>query len=134
KSNRYSVYGLPEDSQMVAPVVQMGRWLIPEDGNTVVINAIVADREPGIRPGDTIVLDMAGHERPYSVAGIVTTDGQGAKIYMNMRPFAEITRTIGKASTIQIVAHDPTHQSELADQLLRDFENAGLEVYTTRTN
>jgi putative ABC transport system permease protein len=118
---------------MVAPVLQAGRWLTPGDGDAVVINATVADQERDLRPGDTLVLDMAGHERPYTVAGIVTTDAQGAKLYMNLRPFGEASRTTGKAASIQVVTHDPEGQTRLAEQLLRDYESAGIDVRTTRT-
>jgi putative ABC transport system permease protein len=82
KSNRYQVIGLPEKTEMVTPVIQDGRWLEAGD-NGVVINATVAEEERDLRPGDTITLEIAGRERPYPVIGIVTTDAQGAKIYMN---------------------------------------------------
>ena len=133
KSNRYQVIGLPEGSRMVTPVVQAGRWLEPDDGDAVVINATIADEERDVHPGDTITLDMAGHERPYTVIGIVTTDAQGAKLYMNLRPFGEASHTVGKAATVQVVSRNPAGQDDLAQALLRDFETEGLDVYTTQT-
>jgi putative ABC transport system permease protein len=133
ESNRYQVVGLPENTELVTPVLQAGRWLTPGDGDAVVINATVADQERDLRSGDPIVLDIAGHERTYTVVGIVTTDAQGAKLYMNMRPFGEASRTTGKAASVQVVTHDPDGQTRLAEQLLREFETAGLDVYTTRT-
>ncbi len=133
KSNRYQVIGLPETTHMVTPVVQAGRWLSPDDTDAVVINATVADDERDLRPGDTITLDMAGHERLYTIIGIVTTDAQGAKIYMNMRPFGEAAHATGKATTVQVVSNDLAGQADLAQHLLNDFETAGLDVYTTQT-
>jgi putative ABC transport system permease protein len=133
RSNRYQVIGLPESTRMVTPVVQAGRWLTPDDSDAVVINATVADDERDLRPGDTLTLDMAGHERPYTVVGIVSTDAQGAKIFMNMRPFGEATHMTGKATTVQVVSNDPAAQEELAQHLLNDFESEGLDVYTTQT-
>ena len=121
---------------MVTPVVQAGRWLEPGDGNAVVINATVADDERDMHPGDTITLDMAGHERPYTVIGIVTTDAQGSKLYMNMRPFGEASHTVGKASTVQVVSDNPAGQAALAQALLRDFEDgrAGCLYHADRPN
>ncbi|MCC6167483.1 MAG: ABC transporter permease [Caldilineaceae bacterium] len=133
ESNRYQVIGLPEDTELVTPVLQSGRWLTPADGDAVAINATVADQERDLRPGDPIVLDMAGHERTYTIVGIVTTDAQGAKLYMNLRPFGEASRSTGKAMAVQVVTHDPDGQTQLAEQLLRDYETAGMDVYTTRT-
>ncbi len=99
----------------------------------VVINATVADEERDLNPGDTLTLDIAGRERTYTVGGIVTTDAQGAKIYMNLPDFGEASRTVGKATAVQVVSLDPGGQEELAAQLLRDFETEGLDVATTQT-
>lgn len=133
ESNRYQVVGLPESTHMVTPVVQAGRWLTPEDDG-VVINATVADEERDLRPGDTITLDIAGRKRPYTVLGIVTTDAQGAKLYMNLAPFGRATRTVGRAASVQVVSNDPHGQDDLAAQLLAAFEAEGLDVATTLTN
>ena len=133
KSNGYQVIGLPESTQMVTPVLLAGRWLAPGDDDVVVINATVADDERDLQPGDMVTLDMAGHERPYTVIGIVTTDAAGAKIYMNFQPFSIANHTVGRASSIQVVSNDPAGQDILAEELLRDFESEGLDVATTQT-
>lgn len=133
KSNRYQVIGLPESTQMVTPVVLDGRWLAPDDGDVVVINATIAEDERDLQPGDTVTLEIAGDERPYTVIGIVTTDAQGAKLYMNMQPFGTANHTVGRARAVQVVSHDPAGQAALAEQLLRDFEAEGLDVATTQT-
>jgi putative ABC transport system permease protein len=133
KSNRYQIIGLPESTQMVAPVLQAGRWLTPEDENAVVINATIAEEERDLRPGDTLTLDISGRERAYTVIGIVTTDAQGAKLYMNLRPFGRATHTVGRATTIQVISNNPTAQDALAAQLLHNFESEGLDVSTTQT-
>lgn len=133
KSNRYQLLGLPESTQMVTPVLQEGRWLAPGDDG-VIINATVADEERDLRPGDTVTLDIAGRERPYTVLGIVTTDAQGPKIYMNLRAFGEANRTVGKASTVQVISNDPAGQDALSEELLHDFELEGLDVASTQTS
>lgn len=134
ESNRYPVYGLPETARMVEPVVQAGRWLTPDDDRVVVLNATVVGEEADVRPGDTIVLDMAGREQEYLVAGIVSTDGQGSRIYMNLGPFGRAMHTTGKAGTVQVTARAAASQEELADELLRIFESAGIRVFSTRTS
>jgi putative ABC transport system permease protein len=100
----------------------------------VVINATVAEDERDLRPGDTLTLEIAGRERPYTIAGIVTTDAQGSKLYMNFRPFGEANRTVGKANAIQVLSSNPAAQDDLAEQLLRDFEAEGLDVSSTQTS
>jgi putative ABC transport system permease protein len=133
ESNRYALLGLPEATDMVIPVVQSGRWLVPGDTG-VVINATIADEERDLRPGSTVTLDIAGRERPYSIIGIVTTDAQGPKIYMNLTAFGEANHSVGKASSLQIISHDPAGQDALAAQLLQAFEAEGLDVASTLTN
>jgi putative ABC transport system permease protein len=133
RSNRYLVIGLPETTQMVTPVVQDGRWLQPEDSG-VVINATVADEERDLRPGDTVTLDIAGRERPYTVLGVVSTDAQGPKLYMNLTHFGESSRTVGRANAVQVVSGNAAGQELLAAQLLQEFEREGLDVATTQTS
>ena len=132
KSNRYQIFALPEKTQMIMPVLQAGRWLQAGDDG-VVINATVADEERDLRLDQTVTLEIAGRQRTYTVIGIVTTDAQGPKIYMNLQPFGEANRTVGKASAVQVISNNPAGQDQLAAQLLRDFEAEGLDVATTQT-
>ena len=135
ESNRYPVYGLPGGTPLVDPVVQAGRWLRPEDEYAVVLNATVAKDEPDVQVGDTIMLDMAGREQPWEVVGIVSTDAQGPKIFMNYATFAYETRTVGKVNSLQVITarHDPRAQLAMESILLNHFENRGVEVRSTRT-
>lgn len=134
-SNRYLVYGLPEATPLVDPVVQAGRWLRPEDEYAVVINATVAKDEPDLGVGDTVILDMAGRERAWTVVGIVSSDAQGPKIFMNYGDFAYTTRTVGKTNSLQVTIahHDPRAQQAMETVLFNHFENRGVEVRNTRT-
>lgn len=132
-SNRYQLIGLPEDTQMVMPVIQAGRWLEPGDENVVVINATVAGDERDIRPGDTIILDIVGRERPYTVVGITSTDAQGSKIYMNLEAFGRAARAVDRANAIQVISNDLAGQDDLAENLLRVFEAEGFDVASTQT-
>lgn len=136
ESNRLLVYGLPETTAMVEPIVQAGRWLRPDDEYAVVINATVADDERDIRVGDEIVLDMAGREQPWQVVGIVSTDAQGPKVFMNASIFGYENRTPGRANSLQVITtqHDAASQKEMEARLLRHFEDAGFNVRSTRTS
>jgi putative ABC transport system permease protein len=136
ESNRLLVYGLPETTQMVAPIVQAGRWLLPDDEYAVVVNATVADDERDLRVGDEIVLDMAGREQPWQVVGIVSTDAQGPKVFMNADTFSYENRTPGRANSLQVITtrHDVAGQKEMEARLLRHFEDAGFNVRSTRTS
>ena len=63
ESNRYRVYGLPANTNLVEPIVQSGRWLRPDDEYAVVINTSMADEERDLKVGDPIVLNLDDRER-----------------------------------------------------------------------
>ena len=135
ESNTYPVYGLPPDSALVDPILQSGRWLLPEDTNAIVINATLAKDEPDIAPGDTIVLDMGGREREWQVAGIVSSDAQGSKIYMPYEAYGYANRNLGTVNRLQVISsqHDPVAQESLESILLNHFEAQGFDVRSTQT-
>ncbi|HHY55735.1 MAG TPA: ABC transporter permease [Chloroflexi bacterium] len=135
ESNRYQVIGLPEGSAMVDPMVQAGRWLRPDDEYAVALNATVAQDEPDVQVGDTIVLKMNGRERTWLVVGIVGADAQGPKIYMNRTIFGYENRMPNRANSVQVItaAHDLLGQKTMESTLLRHFEKLGYAVRTTRT-
>lgn len=135
ESNNVPVYGLSPDSALVDPIVQAGRWLQADDTNAVVINATLAKDEPDIAPGDTIVLDMDGREREWEVVGIVSSDAQGAKIYMPYEAFGHANRSLGRANRLLVTSsqHDAASQEVLEAILLNHFEAQSFDVSTTQT-
>jgi putative ABC transport system permease protein len=135
ESNNVPVYGLPPDSALVNPIVQAGRWLAADDTSAIVINATLAKDEPDIAPGGTIVLDMDGREREWTVVGIVSSDAQGAKIYMPYAEFGHANRTLGRANRLLVTSdsHDAASQERLEGALLSHFEAQGFDVGTTQT-
>ncbi|MCA9925307.1 MAG: ABC transporter permease, partial [Anaerolineales bacterium] len=138
ESNSYIVYGLPEETKLVQPVVQAGRWLRPDDTSAVVLNATLLNDEKDIRVGDEIVLDFAGREQLWQVVGFVGTDAQGSNIYMNYSTFAYELRTPGQANSLQVIAnqHDVQSQANLEAKLFHYFESHDFEVsgsHTTQT-
>ena len=136
ESNRYTIIGLPEDSTMVDPIMQQGRWLRPDDEYAVVINATVAKDEPDVAVGDTVILKMDDRERPWEVVGIVGTDAQGAKIFMNQGVFGYENRLPGRANSLQLITdvHDVIGQETMESVLLQYFEKNGFDVRSTRTS
>ncbi|HAJ35362.1 MAG TPA: ABC transporter permease [Chloroflexi bacterium] len=135
ESNRYQVIGVPEGSTMIDPIVQAGRWLRPDDEYAVVINATVAQDEPDVQVGDTIVLKMNDRERTWQVVGIVGADAQGPKIFMNRTVFGYENRLPNRANSVQVLTetHDLLGQKTMESTLLRHFEKLGYAVLTTRT-
>lgn len=135
ESNRYQVIALPEASTMVDPIIQAGRWLLPDDEYAVVLNASVVQDEPDVRVGDRITLKMNGREREWLVVGFVGSDAQGPKLYMNQGVFGYENRSPGRANSVQVIteSHDLLGQKTMEALLLQHFEKLGYAVRTTRT-
>ena len=135
ESNRFRVYGLPEKTALVEPIVQAGRWLRPQDEYAVVINTSLAEDEGDLQIGDSVVLEMDGRERVWEIVGIVKGDAQGAKIYMNYGIYSYETRTPGKVNSLQVITsrHGLSDQNRMEAALLNHFEAKGFDVQTTRS-
>ncbi|MCB0060593.1 MAG: FtsX-like permease family protein [Caldilineaceae bacterium] len=123
------------NSQMIEPILLEGRWLLPDDENGVVINTDVTKTEADLRVGDTLVLDIEGREETWTVVGIVRSALSGPFIYANYPYFAQITRTVGRAGTLQVVTegHDAAAQETVAKALDQHFAALGITINSAET-
>ena len=98
---------------MVQPTMIEGRWLLAEDENAIVISQDVLANEPDLKVGDKVVLEIDGKESAWVVVGIaqVLSGPPGAApAYVNYPYYAQLTGSVGRASSVQI-------KSELAGHL-----------------
>jgi putative ABC transport system permease protein len=135
ESNFFRIYAVPPASNIIDPQMDLGEWLDGQEDNAIVVNSDLLDKEPDIRVGEAIRLDIGGREVDRRVAGIIRTDSQGPAVYMNYDDYAYVTRTPGMATHVQIVADGPeaTEQDALRKQLFAVYQEAGFEVSSTRT-
>jgi putative ABC transport system permease protein len=135
ESDPFQVYAVPPDTVLIDPQMENGRWLDSTIGNGFVVNSDVLDKEPDISVGDEIRIDISGRELNGPVIGIIRTDSQGPAIYMALDDYAYLTRTVGQATHLQVIATsgDPAAQDALKGQLFQHLEAAGFEVSGTQT-
>jgi putative ABC transport system permease protein len=123
------------DSAIVpAPVIVHGRWLLPDDQNAVVLNAILLKDEPDIRVGDDIMLKIEGRERSFRVVG--TCLGILAPMaYANYPHVAQVTGNVGQAGALLVATerHDAASVTATATALEAHFSDAGLDVTDVQT-
>ena len=50
------------NSDLIAPTLVEGRWLLPEDENAIVLNTFMLKDEPDIKLGDEIELTIEGED------------------------------------------------------------------------
>ncbi|HRW09606.1 MAG TPA: FtsX-like permease family protein [Caldilineaceae bacterium] len=123
------------NSQMIDPVILAGRWLLPDDENAVVINTDVTKDESDLTVGSTLVVDIEGREESWTVVGVVRGVLSGPFLYVNYPYFAKVTRTVGRAGTLQVITgeHDAAAQEQVARALDKHFAALGITVNSAET-
>ncbi len=126
--------GIRADSTAVSPTLLEGRWFDSDDPSGVVINADLADAEPDLDIGGSMVLDVGGRRQEWHVVGIATTTTVGPVAYMRVDDLAaasgepELTNLL----TVQLTAGaEPAAAAERLGSLARD---AGLVVGQVQTH
>jgi putative ABC transport system permease protein len=134
ESDGMRIYAVPADSPLIAPDVLEGRWLGAER-NEIVVNSDAVDKEPGLRVGAEIVLDIGGREAAWHIVGIVPTESRGSILYTKDQDYDYVTRTPGQITHLQVVAeqHDAASQERLEQQLFQHLETNGIEISGTET-
>lgn len=111
------------------PPIAQGRWLLPDDENAIVVDAILLKDEPDIKLGDQIILTIQGRERPFQVVGFSL--GIIAPIaYANYPYLVQITDEVGQTSAAVVATerHDPAFVDQTNVALETYLEQAGLQV------
>jgi putative ABC transport system permease protein len=132
--NLYFFVPHPDSPLVPAPKIIAGRWLLPEDENAVVLNALAMKEEPDIEVGNDIVLKVMGRERTYRVVGVC----MGIMMPMGYAPYPYVARTTGQvglggAALIQLDHHDVETVAVTAAAIKTHFERVGLRVSDTQT-
>jgi putative ABC transport system permease protein len=111
------------------PSVLQGRWLLPEDENALVIDALILKDEPDLRVGGPIVLKIEGREHTFRIVG-VSMGIMAPMVYGNYPYIARITGRTGESDAALIRAHhhDSETQSETIAALEAGFKHLGLRV------
>jgi len=123
------------DSRLVRPPrIIEGRWLLPEDDNALVINAIMQAEEPDIDVGDEIVLKVAGRERMYRVVGVCL----GIMVPMSYAGYPNIAEATGNigctgAALVRTQSHAVEDVARTTAALETRFKQLGLQVSDVQT-
>jgi putative ABC transport system permease protein len=133
ESDGMRIYAIPAQTTFMNPRVLEGRWLAASR-NEIVLNSDVLDREPGLRVGDEIALEVDGKEAIWHIVGVVPTESRGPAIYVKHDDYAYATGTTGQATQLQVVTsrHDAESQSEMEALLLERLDARGIGRRTRR--
>ncbi len=132
ESNAIFLLGFNVSSDMVqGPKIVRGRWLLPEDENAIVVDAILLKEEPDLQLGDDIVLKIEGKKHSFKIVGVSL--GMVAPLsYVN---YPHISRELGNvgmtsAAIVGMEHHNKAFVDGTIKNLKRHLENRGFQVTT----
>jgi putative ABC transport system permease protein len=137
ESQTFSVVGAPAGSDLLQPRLVRGRQIRPGDGHAVVVNTDVLDSEPGLRPGDEIVLSVGGQPAtPWRVVGVAQRIVVGPVLYADRATLSRAAGEPALAKRLVVVTRDRSGEGEaaVAAELTDRLERAGFAVTSARTS
>ncbi|MBS3974796.1 MAG: ABC transporter permease [Actinobacteria bacterium] len=130
-----SFVGLAPESPFVAPRMEQGRWLEPDDTHAIVVNTDALEAEPELSVGRSVELEIAGITQEWRVAGVVSTGMMGAVVFAPMEQLDAMLNDrdlVNRVFTNTIFGHQSAQKQAVSD-LLRHYEDAGIQVLSTQT-
>jgi putative ABC transport system permease protein len=135
ESGAMFLFATRADSELSPPpAMAEGRWLLPEDENAIVVDAIMLREEPDVELGDEIVLKIQGRERSWRVVG-VSLGVLVPMLHANYPYVADITARTGQTDSalVALERHDQAYISETTIALKNQFERAGMRITNVQT-
>lgn len=143
ESDNIVVYAPRYDSTMLSPILVEGRWLLPDDGNAIVINSDVVGNEADVADGigadvsvgSTVTLKINNKDTQWVVVGVIRGVLTGPNIFMNFDALARATNSVGRASISLVRLDDRSAANQLAmGQLLEQrYRDSGFRVQQMST-
>ena len=116
-SDQIVVYAPPAGTRLVDLVLTDGRWLLPTDGNAIVVPNQFVNLRPDVEVGDAIVVRLNEVDTPFTVVGIYRMAGNYPSpfTYIPYDALAKITGTAGQVTSLRIITdrHDPARQESV---------------------
>ncbi|MCB8987117.1 MAG: ABC transporter permease [Ardenticatenaceae bacterium] len=123
----------PAGSKLIEPVLTDGRWLLPEDQNTVVVGNHFVKMRPETAVGDTIELRLNERDYPFQIVGIYEMAGSPTSpiVFMNYDYLSVITNKVRRVDRLRIVTDrsDPERQTQVQQALATRLQTMGMDAY-----
>lgn len=125
----------PADTKLFHPTIIEGRWLVPGDENAIVMTSNLLRDEPDLKVGDDLVLMVGERETHWRIVGVAQELLGSKRAYVNYSYFADIVRRENRGGYAVVVTeqHDAESRSEVAQGLLDQFKQAGLQISAIKT-
>jgi putative ABC transport system permease protein len=126
----------PAGSTLIHPGIIAGRWLLPGDTNSLVLdtNFIAAAQRQGtpVNIGDDFILNIDGLDTTWRITGIVDKIGVQTAAYADYEYFQKILQQPGLAAGARVVTvgHAAAFQKSVSQGLEQTLAANGLNVFT----
>ncbi len=133
KIENVSLVAPPEDSDLVSRVVNMGRWVFPDEKYTVAVNDAFWNTYPDLKPGDQFVLDINGKEEYWTIVGIFHYTGLDQKYaFTSFNNLSLILNSPNHAISYRVVTkeHNLAFQTSMASTIDNQLSKFGYDINT----
>lgn len=134
-SGNLVVFGLPDGATTVRPVIEEGRFLVPGDGNALVVTRNFLDDETDVHIGGRITLRSKGRDAGFTLVGIVQSPTQRPFLYAPSTALDTLSRDGGKSGLLMVVTEgkDAASQRDTGTAVRDTLDRAGMTVAQTQT-
>lgn len=124
---RFGVVALPPDTQLLDFDISAGRQLEPQDTDAIVINNALAERNPKMRVGETVVLRIGADEKTWRIVGVAREGFSPSGV-----GYIPLT---GMVNSLRLALDDtdPDAVSALKAELDRNLEAQGIRARGSST-
>jgi putative ABC transport system permease protein len=98
---RFSVIGVPAETNLLKPNLLAGRSLQPGDTNAIIVNTRLASSLPQIKVGEEVTLQIGPVQRTWLVVGVAREPFAGPTAYIP-RSFFELAGHVGMTNSVRL--------------------------------
>jgi putative ABC transport system permease protein len=129
---------MPAGTQMFAPHMFAGRWLLPEDGRAVVLSSNFLFKQPGTRVGDEVRLKIGDETASWRLVGLVEElmpPTNPALAYVTTDAYTQVAGGEGRTDTLRIgtAGHDAASHLAAVTALEQRLEADGFDLRLLRS-
>ncbi len=124
----------PSTSMLIPPQITEGRWLNPDDTDSVVLPASIRQTMPDVRVGDSVQLSVEDHPTTWRVIGI--TGGMGGSCpCVTQKGFERGSNRQDQANVVRIITdrHDKNARVAIGQAAAQALTAAGIKSQEPRS-
>ena len=125
---KFSVIALPTNTKLFEPDIIEGRNLQPGDSDAIVINSSLAARNPQMKVGTTVQLQIGPAETSWKIVGVALERFGPAVAYIPLSFIDERHPGMSNSLRLSLEKTDPDSIDAVKAELDRNLENEGLRA------